>query len=93
VDRRLFDLGMTITGLLNLPLHVDDGFPGKVTSPSNHIARNLSLLLGEDGLDGGDSLPEDKEHDMRPNWSNVVDSSPESDRDAFTSAGQRLKRV
>jgi len=64
VDRRLLDLRVTISRLLNLSLHVDDGFPVEVTSPSNHVARNLSLLFGEDGLDSRNSLPEDKEHDM-----------------------------
>ena len=64
VDGRLLDLGMTVPGLLDLPLYVDDSFPGEVTSPSNHVAGDLSLRLGEDCLDGGDSLPEDKEHDV-----------------------------
>ena len=64
VDRRLLDLGMTVPGLLNLPLQVDDSFPGEIAGPANHVARDLALFLGEDGLDGGDSLPEDKEHDV-----------------------------
>ena len=64
MDRRLLDLGMTVPGFLNLPLHVDDSFPGEISSPSDHVARDLSLLLGENGLDGRDSLPENKEHDV-----------------------------
>ena len=87
MDSRLFDLRLTIPGFLNLTLHVDDGFPVQVTGPQNHVAGDLSLRLGKDGLDRRDSLPEDKEHDMRSDWSNVVNSSPESDRDAFASPG------
>lgn len=87
MDGRLLDLRMAVTGLLNSSLYVDDGFPVEVTSPSNHVPRDLSLRFGKDGLDGRNSLPKDKEHDPGSDWSNVVDSSPESDRNAFTSTG------
>ena len=64
MDGRLFYFRMTISGLLDFPLHVDDGFSMEVAGPSDHATRDLSLRLGEDGLDGRDSLPEDKEHDV-----------------------------
>lgn len=93
MDRRLLDLWMAVPGLLNLALCVDDGFSVEVTGPSNHVGRDLSALFGENSLDSGNSLPQDKEHDMRSDRPNVVDPRSESDRSAFTSAGERFKRV
>lgn len=80
----MLDLGLTGPWFLNFALDVHDGFPGQVTSPSDHVAGDGSLLLRNDGLNCGDPLPQNEEHDVRPDRSNMVDSSPETDQGAFT---------
>ena len=56
VNGRPLDLRMVTAGLLNLPLHIDDGLPAEVTSPSNHVTRDPPLRLSKDGLDSRNSL-------------------------------------
>jgi hypothetical protein len=55
---------MTISGLLDFSLHVDDGLSVEVAGPTNHVARDLSVLLGENGLNSRNPLPKDKEYYM-----------------------------
>ena len=68
---------MAIAGLLIFPLHVDNSFPVEVTSPyygrlspltfpSNSV---VPLSLSKGGLNGENSLPEDKEYNPRSDWS------------------------
>lgn len=64
VDRRLLDLWLAIARLLDLPLNVDDGLSVKISGPSDHVARDLCVLLRKNGLDSGDPLPKDQEHNM-----------------------------
>lgn len=93
MDRRLLNLRLAIPGFLDFSAHVDDGLPVEIAGPSNHVARYLSILFGENGLDRRNSLPEYKEHYMRSDWSDVVNSGPELDRGAFTPPSQRLERI